>query len=76
MLKTAAAKKISEDNLNQEIADVKKELAAKDKMIDSLLSSKPSSTDGFKKPIQNNREKTGKKAGGQPGHKGMGLFDS
>lgn len=121
----AAAKKISEDNLNQEIADVKKELAAKDKMIDSLFeiigkldkkvdeltvqvaeltkenialkeiiavqndqiaklksrinkdsdnSSKPSSTDGFKKPIQNNREKTGKKAGGQPGHKGHGLI--
>ncbi len=40
---------------------------------DSDNSSKPSSTNGFKKPIQNNREKTGKKAGGQPGHKWHGL---
>lgn len=122
----AAAKKISEENLSQEIVCLKKELAAKDKIIDSLYeiigrldrkveeltaqvaeltkenaalkeiiiiqndqitklksrlnkdsnnSNKPPSTDGFKKPIQNNREKTGKKVGGQLGHKGYGLFN-
>lgn len=37
---------------------------------DSSNSSKPSSKDGFRKIIQNNRQKSDKKAGGQPGHKG------
>lgn len=36
-------------------------------------SSKPPSTDGFKKKPQNNREKTGKKPGGQVGHEGRTL---
>jgi len=40
---------------------------------DSDNSSKPSSTNFFKKPIQNNREKTGRKPGGQIGHKGSSL---
>lgn len=40
---------------------------------DSDNSSKPSSTNGFRKPIQNNREKTERKVGGQLGHKGAGL---
>ena len=35
----------------------------------SSNSSKPSSTDGFKKKIHNTREKTGRKVGGQVGHK-------
>jgi uncharacterized coiled-coil protein SlyX len=35
----------------------------------SANSSKPPSADGFKKVIQNNREKTERKAGGQKGHK-------
>lgn len=35
---------------------------------DSTNSSKPSSTDGYKKKIHNCREKTGKKQGGQIGH--------
>jgi hypothetical protein len=39
---------------------------------DSSNSSKPPGTDGFKK-IPNNREKSGKKQGGQPGHKGAKL---
>lgn len=36
-------------------------------------SSKPSSTDPNHKKIQNNREKTNRKPGGQPGHKGTYL---
>ena len=39
----------------------------------SANSSKPPSTDGYKKVIQNNREKTEKKSGGQPNHKGNYL---
>lgn len=40
---------------------------------DSNNSDKPSSTNGFKKPIQNSRERTGKSIGGQIGHKGYWL---
>lgn len=40
---------------------------------DSSNSSKPSSTDGYKKVITNRREKSDKKVGGQVGHKGSGL---
>ncbi len=40
---------------------------------DSTNSSKPSSTDGFKKKVHNFREKTGRKVGGQFGHKGHTL---
>jgi transposase len=36
-------------------------------------SSKPPSSDGFKKPVKNNREKSDRKPGAQPGHKGSGL---
>lgn len=37
---------------------------------DSSNSHKPPSSDSFRKPIQNNREKSNKKQGAQPGHKG------
>lgn len=40
---------------------------------DSSNSSKPSSTNGFKKVITNNREKSNKKKGAQPNHKGKTL---
>jgi len=39
----------------------------------STNSSKPPSSDGFRKSIKNNREKSNRKQGGQPGHKGSGL---
>ena len=39
----------------------------------STNSHKPSSSDGFKKPVQNNREKSGKPPGAQEGHKGKTL---
>jgi transposase len=40
---------------------------------DSHNSHKPPSSDGFRKKIKNNRERSGRKVGGQPGHKGKTL---
>ena len=69
---------IAEDEINK----LRKEIDNKDSIIQALKarlnknssnSSKPSSTDGFKKVIHNCREKTGKKVGGQKNHKGATL---
>ena len=44
-----------------------------EKNKNSRNSSKPPSSDGLKKVIKNNREKSNRNPGGQPGHKGSGL---
>ena len=69
--------------LEQELAETRKLLEEKDAVIAELKeqlkknsqnSSKPPSSDGYRKPRPvNNREKTGRKAGAQPGHPGHGL---
>jgi len=76
MLKTAHRKEIEtlKQTINIQAAQIGVLKAENQKLKDiinknSANSSKPPSTDGFKK-IFNSREKSGKKVGGQPGHKG------
>ena len=69
--------------LERELAETRKLLAEKDAVIAELKarldknsqnSSKPPSSDGYRKPRPvSNREKTGRKPGAQAGHPGSGL---
>lgn len=79
--KIAAAVEHTVAPLRLKISELEAEIVRKDTEIqrlkaiinkDSSNSSKPPSTDGFKK-IPNNREKSGKKRGGQAGHEGHSL---
>ena len=73
------ALKSENQQLKKEIVSLKQENAKLKEIINknSGNSSKPPSTDGFKK-IHNSREKSGKRPGGQLGHKGTIpiLFDN
>ena len=66
--KTIKKLKKTIDELNAVIVDLKS-----NKIKDSTNSGKPSSTNGYKRVIQNNREKSDKKKGGQIGRKGRTL---
>jgi len=69
--------------LKEELAQTRELLKEKDVVIAELKeqlgknsqnSSKPPSSDGYRKPRPvSNREKAGRKAGAQPGHQGKGL---
>ena len=67
---------------NEQLLELVAQLQARIKELEERLnknsgnSSKPPSSDGFKKPVKKDRslrEKSGKKPGGQPGHKGSNL---
>ena len=67
---------------NEQLLELVAELQARIKELEERLnknsgnSSKPPSSDGLKKPVKKDRslrEKSGKKPGGQPGHKGSNL---
>jgi transposase len=68
--------------MQQELMDLHLKQIELQKIIEDLTkmlhknssnSHKPPSTDTFKKPIHNNRQKSDKKPGAQPGHKGSTL---
>jgi len=57
------------ETLTKEVAELKEQINQ-----NSTNSSKPPSSDGLKKPpVKSLREESGKKAGGQKGHRGHGL---
>ena len=56
------------EQLESRILELEKQISK-----NSSNSSKPTSTDGFKKPIKNSRKKTRRKSGGQKGHQGNRL---
>lgn len=77
LLKINNEQNIEINELKKKVEDLQKQLATQKIRIkkDSSNSSKPSSTNGFKKVITNRREKSNKKQGGQTGHVGAFLND-
>lgn len=77
LLKIDSEKDIEIQELKKKVKDLESKLAMQNVKIkkDSSNSSKPSSTNGFKKVITNRREKSNKKQGGQTGHVGAFLKD-
>ena len=77
LLKINKEQNIKIDELKKKVEELSKQLSTQNVKIkkDSSNSSKPSSTNGFKKVITNRREKSNKKQGGQIGHVGAFLSD-
>lgn len=65
------SQKIEIENLKKKVQDLEMKLGIAKISLNknSSNSCKPSSTNGFKKVVQNNREKSGKKPGREKGHK-------
>lgn len=77
LLKINNEQNVEIKELKKKVENLQKQLATQNVRIrkDSSNSSKPSSTNGFKKVITNRREKSNKKQGGQTGHVGAFLSD-
>src|SRR4051812_12530848 len=68
LVQQLAAQQQTIAQLTQRIAELEERLAR-----NSRNSNQPPSTDGFNRPPRSLRQPTGRKAGGQPGHKGQTL---
>ena len=77
LLKINNEQNLEIQELKKKVKDLESKLATQRVRIEknSSNSSKPSSTNGFKKVITNRREKSNKKQGGQKGHIGTFLRD-